>query len=218
MTSGWGYQGMGRRESVNASVQAGLFLGGYSYVFTAESNGTYMFVGWGRGGSSAAGNDPQGSGSYGEVSRRMTIGEEVQITVAGHVGAEIIDTTLTFADGNVLTAGGSVSNSGVGGVAVGLWDYSLDGSNAVAAGAFLPGLDGLGDGGGLGGLPNSGISGGSGAPGKLPFHGGAGGRAPSGASNEGAGHTPGGGAPESPFPGNTLMGGDGMVVVLRTGN
>ena len=160
-------QGMTGRKIDTAQEPFNFPVG--SWTFTPPEPGVWKFVAWGVGGSPSG----QGgaSGAYGEITRSLTTTQSVTIVVSKFVGSSTPDTTITFPDGHVATAGSAAGN--IAGVATG-FDINLAGTPGTAGSSSSPGGNGLGTGGGHG-APNSGTSdGGAGAPGMLPYRGGAG--------------------------------------------
>lgn len=166
-----------------------------SYTFVAPKAGNYIFVAWGAGGGFSSGGGLAGtSGAYIEITRRLGVGQKVaivcgrgQTTIAGQ------DSTVTFDNGLVVTAGGGGANNGTPGIASN-GDVNLNGSAQAT--------DGLGTGGGV----HTGSNSGGAAPANLPFRGGAG-------SDTDAlgGYAPGSGAGVAAF---NLSGAPGMVIVM----
>lgn len=136
-----------------------------TYVFVPPRAGYWKFVGQGPGAAGSSGVASGGSGAYGEITRFLTPATPVSIVVNA-----VNDTTVTFLDGKVCTAG--KATAAVGGSASG-WDLSFSGSNGTATGGTT-GTPGLGPGGGPGG-PGTVGAGGAGAPGTLNYRGGSGG-------------------------------------------
>lgn len=178
-----------------------------SHTFTAPVTGYWKFVGWGPGGSLDFANGG-GSGGYFEITKRLRAQQTVAVVV-GPGSSTTTDTTATFPDGTVATAGRA--NQATAGTASlsGYYlptDVTLSGSTATGSN---PGPSGSGTGGGAGG---TGAGGGAGAPANSPFKGGAGGT--NGATaTAGSGQTPGGGAGNGNSPVG-FKGGDGQVIAF----
>lgn len=171
-----------------------------SYTFTVPKSGYWKFVGWGAGGAGTVGLSG-GSGAYVEITKALRAGQTVALVV-GLPSAP--NTTMTFPDGALATAGGAALDAA--GVASG-GDVNLSGGAGAASGT---GVAGAGSGGGAGGADVAGAAGGAGAPGELPFRGGSGGTGSSG-TDAAAGRSPGGGASESnAFP----SGGHGQIIAF----
>ena len=191
-----------------AAASPQMFTPG-SYTFTPTVSGWWKFVLWGGGARPTTGYGG-GSGAYCEITKFITTGQTAAL-VAGRgaaSGGAAQNSTVTFLDGTVVTAGAAVNE--IGGTATG-GDVNLNGSTGGVDGASgQNGGDGLGTGGGAGGLftPNSG--GGAGAPANLPFRGGVGGSA--GSSHYGGG-TPGGGAVSTTY-GSQVPAGDGLIIAM----
>lgn len=167
-----------------------------SYTFTPTVSGWWKFVLWGAGGgySGAAGG---GSGSYCEITKFLTTGQTVALVVGvgGYESATApTNSTATFPDGTVATAGAG-TNAGAAGTATG-GDVNLSGSAS--------GVAGLGTGGGAAG---TGAAGGAGAPANLPFRGGAGGN--DGGIKPAKGPGAGGAGSAS-----AAAGGDGLIIAF----
>lgn len=189
-------------EQVAGDLAVRVYFGNTTTVFTAPSTGVYRFHVWGGGGNFAAFDygagfnyaiPSGGSGSLSVYDRKMVKGETANV-VSGQYAAS----TVTFADGHVVTAGrgGNAfsdgpgqARGGLGGVATG-GDLNIDGT---------PG-GGYTGGGGAGGGTNGGSAGanaffsgndyfgGPGAPGLDILRGGNGGSASGvGATNPGGG-------------------------------
>jgi hypothetical protein len=130
--------------------------------FTPPVSGYWKFVGWGGGGNGTSGTIAGGSGAYVEITKFLTTSSVVTIVTGTYRG----DTTFTFSDGTVATAGGAPGGAGAAGIASG-GDINLNGSAGVSGAGT--GNAGLGTGGGPGGA--SGTRGGSGSPANLPYRG-----------------------------------------------
>jgi hypothetical protein len=170
-----------------------------TFTFRPNKAGYWKFVCWGPGGGEDnTGSAPVGSGSggYVEYTRFMGPAETTTIVVAPPPIGAGVPTTVTFADGRVLSAGPGVgaSSGGAGGSASG-GDVNLPGSAS--------GLAGLGTGGGA-------ASQGAGAPANLPFRGGDGAGNGSGTA---PGNSPGGGGGGNGSNHQT-PGGAGQVLVV----
>ena len=159
---------LGRRKpqssnyTLTAPVQA-LSAGGApasstAYTWVCPETGTYRFITKGPGASSNGVDEGGASGAHAEKVRLVRAGESVSI-VSGVNG---VDTTVTFSDGYVVTAGkasGATPGTASGG------DINLNGSAPGTAGTANAGANGLGPYGGAG-APGSGYgSGGAGSPG-----------------------------------------------------
>lgn len=213
-----GYIGNAGALSGGTAVECPQYLNPGSYTFTAPRSGKYKFVAWGAGGNSAgtiSGTVGGSSGAYGEVTKALTTGQTVTITNgAPPIGsANAADTTLTFPDSSVCTAGAAQfstnTTAGAAGVASGVWDYSLNGS--LGGVGNHAGTAGLGTGGGAGGTTDGTHGGGAGAPARLPYLGAAGGAASSSFSR-------GPGAGQGCSQGGGLMGSAGAVIVQYVGS
>lgn len=171
-----------------------------TYTFTAPRAGYHKFVLWGPAGASCVGTlaVPGGSGAYVEYSRFMGAGETVSVVV----GLSGSNTTLTFANGKVVTAGTGGDNSGgtpgTGGVASG-GDVNLNGTAGNAG-------SGAGSG---GGFAAPGSQNGAGAPAVLPFRGGYGGGTNALGGAPGGSHSGGYGGAVA-----TVLGSDGLAIIL----
>lgn len=201
------FVGLRRRQLGGPSAVAASvfhFTPGF-FNFVVPSTGLWKFVAWSAG-APADGTPSNGaSGAYGEITKRLQLGDTVNVQVSGGAGnpAATVNTVLTFPGPITATlndaqaAGGGVTQVGT---ATGPWDTSLNGS--------LPTVAGLGSGGGQTAPTNSG----GGAPGILPFRGGRGGQFSGGWT---PGHTPGGGgALNAP---DFARGGEGMVIAFLAG-
>jgi len=136
-----------------------------SFSFSPPRPGRWKFVGWGPGGDGNNGATAGASGAYIEVTRYLTRKDVIAIVV-GAVGS---DTTITFPNAVVVTAG--KASAAVAGVATG-GDVNINGTAGVVTGT-INGNPGSGTGGGTGGTATLGPgSGGAGAPGRLPYFGG----------------------------------------------
>lgn len=148
------------------------FGGGTTYSFSPPVAGLWKFVGWGAGGGNGG-----ASGSYFEITKYLRTTDVVAI-VTGVTG--VSNTTVTFPDGAVATAG-RADPSTTPGTATG-GDVNLAGS--------APEVSGLGTGGGTA------VAGqGAGAPANLPYRGGSG--------STGQGLAPGGGGGAGAFAGGS---------------
>jgi len=177
-----------------------------TYNFVPVSSGFYLLVAWGQGGEGGIGglaNAGGGSGAYLEVTRFLAAGSVTVIRPGRCLVAE--NTTITFPDASVATAGRGGDNAGVtpgaGGVATG-GDFMLNGAAGGVSGAA--GNAGAGTGGGTGSAALGGVPPRAGAPARLPFRGGSGGNS----SNNGQ-TAPGA---SGVFP---SQGGDGLVLVVK---
>lgn len=168
------------RRRIATRSQAAVGLDPYNFMvgtstFTAPQSGYWKFVGWGPGASTFSNANSGDSGAYGEITRFLPKGAQVPIVagVAGGSPGTGTDTTITFPDGRVYTAGCATGTGGAGlGAPVGGWDFSLPG-NAGAVGT-TPGGDGpshgsyrggTGGNSGAGNLPGGGAASGTGAGG-----------------------------------------------------
>ena len=179
-----------------------------SYTFTPTVSGRWKFVLCGGGGYVSP--DGGGSGAYAEITKFLTTGQTVALVTGrgANTDAAGTDSTATFPDGTVVTAGAASGNTG--GVATG-GDVNLDGSDGGLDIDSSAGGNGLGTGGGAGG-PGTGVNiygGGAGAPANLPFRGGAGGSG----QNVATGRSPGGGCASGAYPGK-ISGGDGQIIAF----
>lgn len=177
-----------------------------SYNFTPPYAGRWKFVAWSGGGLGSSG-DGGSSGTYAEITKVMSPGEAVSISV-GYGGNNTIgdatDTTITFADGKTVTCPAGVAGGGGVPSAPSGGDVNLSASAGGAGGGS--GATGGGTGGGSGGAGSGAVGGGGGAPANLPFRGGKG----AGSGANGARSPGGGGAGNS----GTAQGGDGLVVAF----
>jgi hypothetical protein len=175
MVKGIGSQGIGSRPGVGRKAIASRFGGkeatspadfpAGTWSFVPPQTGYWKFVLRGCGGAGSSGSGAGASGAYCEVTRYLTTAQSVAIVVGTAFGP---DTTATFPDGKVVTAGRA--SLAVAGVASG-GDVNINGTPGVGTGN-LNGNPGGGTGGGLGGVAGVGAgSGGAGAPANLPFHG-----------------------------------------------
>lgn len=167
-----------RAQKLNKLLQQPFVFTGGSFTFTAPKAGYWKFVAWGPGGSGAGSG--AASGSYGEITR--FVGRLQTVAVAAPPPGA--DTTLTFADGSIATAG--QASGSVAGVASG-FDTSLPGTAGTVGGTSSAGGAGQGTGGGAGGANAGANDGGAGAPAILPYRGGRGGSGTTGATGYGAG-------------------------------
>ena len=172
-----------------------------SYTFRPTKDGLWKFVLWGPGGA-GTGGQAGGSGAYVEITKRLTMatGDVVQLVVGAPGG--VTDTTATFRDGTVATAGHGIdgNSGGAGGTAsVVAYGFNPGAREAGSDPVTLNGSTGAAAGAGTGG--GQAAAGAPGAPGVLPFRGGAGGASSS------AGGSPGGG-------GNLVaqIGGSGLAI------
>lgn len=191
-----------------AAASPQMFTPG-SYTFTPTVSGWWKFVLWGGGARPTTGYGG-GSGAYCEITKFITTGQTAAL-VAGRgaaSGGAAQNSTVTFLDGTVVTAGAAVNE--IGGTATG-GDVNLNGSNGgIDGGGGGNGGNGLGTGGGAGGVFDSNVGGGAGAPANLPFRGGVGGSA--GSPHYGGG-TPGGGAVSTTY-GSQVPAGDGLIIAM----
>lgn len=133
-----------------------------SATWTCPATGSYRFVLNG-GGAGGNGTNGGGGGSQSIKVRRVSAGETVAVSVAALVSNQSngSNSTVTFTDGTVVTAGGGVggASTGAGGTATG-GDINTSGSAASGATGGAGGSSGLyGLGGGAGGA-----GGGTGSP------------------------------------------------------
>jgi hypothetical protein len=150
-----------------AVTQPSVYPDPGTYTFTPPISGYFKFVGWGAGGRGSSGSYGGGSGSYVEATRLLTVNQSVTIVV----GPSNNDTTFTFPDGTIVTAGGSSGQAGgtPSGLNANLGDVGLSGTAGPNnGGTASPGL-------GTGGGPGGGVNGGAGSPANLPYRGSAGG-------------------------------------------
>jgi len=182
-----------------------------SHSWTPPEAGWYKFCAWGHGGiGNATGSG--GSGGYCEITRSLAPGQTVTIVVGQcPFGSGATNTTITFPDGKVVTAGstdGATAGTASGG------DVNLAGTAGSTSITGASGGSGSGSGGGAGGAGAAGThNGGAGAPGVLPFRGGRGGKGNASSSESAQGATPGGGGGMPASGGEP--GGDGLVIVQR---
>lgn len=182
-----------------------------SYTFKVPKSGYWKFVLWGPGAIGSNGDDGGGSGAYCEITKPLASGQSVALVVGSGSKVGISNSsgasTATFPDGNLTSAGTTVSSlggTGVAAVASG-GDVNLNGSlGGQGTGGTNTGAVGSGTGGGAGGVA-AGANGGGGAPANLPFRGGAGGSA--GSTN---GRSPGGGASSV----TGMSSGDGQIIAF----
>lgn len=125
-----------------------------SATWTCPETGSYRFIVNG-GGGGGDGTNGGGGGSQSIKVRRVNAGETVAVSVAATVSNQSngANTTATFADGSVVTAGGGVSgaSTAAGGTAAG-GDINTSGSAGSGATGGAGGSSGLyGLGGGPGG-------------------------------------------------------------------
>jgi hypothetical protein len=153
--AGFERQGMDGRRKLFRPYTANFPPG--SHTWTSPRTAYYRFTQWGPGGS-GGGGAPGASGALTQNVVLVPRGQTVAIAPSDAVG---VDSTITFANGKIATAGSGVSNTP--GVASG-GDLNLNGSVGGAAG--------LGTNGGAG---DGGANGGGGAPGQGPYKGAAGG-------------------------------------------
>ena len=150
-----------------------------TWTFTPPKAGYWKFVQWGVGGSvSTVGN---ASGAYTEYTRFLTSAQSVALVVGIYAGVGTVDTTATFPDGYVVTAGkatGATPGTASGG------DVNLNGSAGTAGSTSATGANGSGTGGGAGAANSGTNDGGAGAPANLPYRGGAGGASPGGGASQ----------------------------------
>ena len=173
-------QGMsGGRKSVTPYVYS--YPPG-SYTFTVPKNGWYRFFVLGSGGSGLVAGTAGGSGALVVGERALTKGQAVAVVVgAGETpNNNGNQTTVTFPDGSVMTAGGGVAGNtgGAGGAASSTSNLDRP-YNGSAAGSAGGGTNGGASGAGLGG----------GSPGYEGFRGGNGGTATLLAQRGGGGFT-----------------------------
>ena len=192
-----------------AAASPQMFTPG-SYTFTPTVSGWWKFVLWGGGARPTTGYGG-GSGAYCEITKFITTGQTAAL-VAGRgagSGGAAQNSTVTFLDGTVVTAGAAVNE--IGGTATG-GDVNLNGSTGGVDGpGGASGANGLGTGGGAGGAYEPNVGGGAGAPANLPFLGGVGGYA--GGGQHYGGGTPGGGAVSTSY-GVQVAAGDGMIIAF----
>lgn len=168
-----------------------------TWSFVPALAGRYKFIAWGDGGAATSGSAGASAG-YAEATVYLDPSRSTAIVVQGP------DTTITFPNGRVVTAGAASTITP--GTATGA-DLNIAGSVAGAAGS--------GTGGGPAGAAGA-TTGGAGAPGQLPYRGGMGGN---GNDNQAAGQSgpgvgAGAGQPSSGVPGG---GGPGQVIVVYLG-
>jgi hypothetical protein len=152
-----------------AVTQPSVYPDPGTYTFTPPINGYFKFVGWGGGGNGSSGVYGGGSGSCVEATRLLTVNQSVTMVV----GATHVDTTFTFPDGTVITAGGTTNQAGgiASGINANLGDVGINGTAGPSNGGTAgPGL-------GTGGGPGGGVNGGAGVPANLPCRGPSGGGA-----------------------------------------
>jgi hypothetical protein len=160
------------------SIEAPSYCASGTYTFTAPATGYYKFVLWGGGGGGYNGGSGAGgsSGAYAEFTRLMTWGERATVVVGvpGPLSTPGGDSSVTFADGKVVTAGGGGGGgtSTTVGVASG-GDVNINGSAPGLVGGA--GNAGGGTAGGAGGSAIASSFAGGGAPGNTPYKGGVGG-------------------------------------------
>jgi hypothetical protein len=184
---GQGLDGARRAVSPRVWVYPAASDASTSHTFTAVELGWYRFVAWGPGGGIAS--SPGGGGALAVVERPLMGGQTVALTVGGsHNGiGSLADTTLTFPNGEIITAGRG-GNAGAGGVATinaGLGDIGVSGTAAAGT-----------------------IGGDAGSSGT--YLGGKG-----SASNSSGGSTPGGGSGTNSVGPSSAKGGEGLIVVTQ---
>lgn len=218
--AGFAAQSLGGAKTARVEL-CPYYLGG-AFTFTVSRTGYYKFVLWGAGGNGHTAAAGGGSGAYCEYTRALSAGQAV-IIVAPVVGTAAA-TTITFADGKVVSAGNGASATvnvpGSGGVASG-GDVNINGSSGGSSNGTTgqPGSEGGGTAGGTGGDPFGAGGGGAGAPANLPYIGAAG---VTGANSNvsypgpGAGGS-GGFSPGGPNANATNSGGPGVCLVQYLG-
>lgn len=164
-----------------------------AYRWSPPTPGFWKFAAWGVGGNIIGHGGA--SGSYGEITRSLSVGQTVSILVPSWVSQlSAIDTTIIFPDGKTVIAGSAIGITP--GIAQG-FDLNLNGTPGTAGGHAATGGAGQGTGGGQGAPSSSGsLDGGAGAPGNLPFRGGSGDCDPGGGGSE-----------------NTITAGAGLVLI-----
>lgn len=168
-----------------------VFPWGASYVFKPPKAGYWKFVLWGAGGDGSVVTAGGASGAYVEVTKFLTLAQTVTLVV-GEFALNYVDTTATFPDGSIASAGRASVVTG--GIATG-GDVNLNGSPGTAGSTSSNGATGAGTGGGPGGLHSAAADGGAGAPAMLPYRGGHGQMAGTNSVGHGAGNGQGGTLP-----------------------
>ena len=117
-----------------------------SSTWTCPATGSYRFIRGGGGGGSESSAGLGGGGSQAIKVKRVSAGETVAFSVASTISVNVAggDTTATFNDGTVVTAGGGQrsQDGGAGGTATG-GDINTSGSSASGLTGGAGGTSGL---------------------------------------------------------------------------